>query len=145
MHVLIVACDPDLGDIWARHIRKSGAEVTNAPNQGDAIDVLSSEPIDVIVIDVVLTSGSALAIADFASYRRPDAKVVFVSGGHFFSDGSLFAHVPNACAVVSDRVNPDDLGAMVEYHGRSSTGASYPAAAEPPQTVFRLKSPKVQN
>ena len=33
MRVLIIACDPDLGLIWGRHLRRRGAEVTVAPTQ----------------------------------------------------------------------------------------------------------------
>ena len=117
MRVLIIACDPDLGLIWGRHLRRRGAEVTVAPTQESAIAALCEQDFDVMVIDVVLTEGSAIAIADFASYRRPGTKVVFVSNGGFFSDGSLFQHIPNAAAVMPGKVSPEDLEAVVEYHG----------------------------
>jgi len=45
---------------------------------------------DVIVLDLALEEGSALAVADFASYRHPDARVIFVTNASFFSDGSIF-------------------------------------------------------
>ena len=39
--------------------------------------------------------GVAMAVADFASYRRPEARVIFVTNTSFFSDGSIFAHSPS--------------------------------------------------
>ena len=60
--------------------------------------------------------GSALAVADFASYRRPDARVLFVTNTSFFSDGSILSHSPNACAYVQSETPPEDLAAMVEHY-----------------------------
>lgn len=77
---------------------------------------LYSADFEIIVLDLVLEGGSALAVADFASYRRPDARVIFVTNTSFFSDGSIFAHSPNACAYVQSEAPPEDLAAMVEHY-----------------------------
>ncbi len=77
---------------------------------------LSADNYEIIVLDLVLVNGSALAVADFASYRRPDARVIFVTNTSFFSDGSIFAHSPNACAYVQSETPPEDLAAMVEHY-----------------------------
>ena len=112
-----MACNKDVGAIWGRHIARNGAEVIVADNQAEAISVLQDRRVDIIVVDVVLTDGSAIAIADFASYRQPKTKVVFVSNSNFFSDGSIFQLIPNACAVMPSDVAPDDLEAIVVHHG----------------------------
>jgi hypothetical protein len=65
---------------------------------------------------LVIEGGSAFAVADFASYRRPDARVVFVTNTTFFSDGSIFQHIPNACAFVPTETPPEDLVAIVEHY-----------------------------
>ncbi len=72
---------------------------------------------DVIVLDLILSDGSAFAVADFSSYRQPDAKVIFVTNSTFFSDGSIFRHIPNACAMVPAETRPEDIGALVEHYG----------------------------
>lgn len=77
---------------------------------------LSADTYEIIVLDLVLDHGSALAVADFASYRRPDSRVIFVTNTSFFSDGSIFAHSPNACAYVQSETPPEDLAAMVEHY-----------------------------
>ncbi len=74
---------------------------------------------DVIVLDLLLAEGSAFAVADFASYRQPKAKIVFVTRSSFFSDGSLFSHIPNTAAVLQEQTPPTDLAAIVAYHGRA--------------------------
>ncbi|MFD0981548.1 hypothetical protein [Tropicimonas aquimaris] len=88
--------------------------------QEDAIDVLRLDAVDVIVLDLVLEEGSALAVADFASYKHPDTKVVFVTNTTFFSDGSIFRLAPNACAFLQSQTPPEDLTMMVEHYGAAA-------------------------
>lgn len=117
MRVLIVEGNPSLGSIWRRHLERRGCIVDLSTTQNDAIELLRDKDVDVIVLDLILKNGSAFAVADFASYRRPSAKVIFVSDTSFFSDGSIFQHIPNACAMMPSQVPPEDLGAIVEHYG----------------------------
>lgn len=118
MNVLIVESTPDLGQVWSEHVSRLGSQVTLARNQVDAIELLREASFEVIVLNLGLPGGGAEAIADYASYRRPGAKVVFVTNDSFFSDGSIFRYMPNACAMVPVGTSPSDLAALVEYHGR---------------------------
>ena len=119
MVILIVAKDQGLSRIWARHLERLGHETLVVHAQDDAVHALSQIAVDVIVLDLMLTNGSAIAVADYASYRWPDTRVVFVTNSTFFSDGSIFNHVPNAAAMVTEQTPPNDLAAIVEYHGRA--------------------------
>lgn len=116
MRVLIVESNPDLGELWQRHLQRAGAQVDLVLNQEAAIHALRMHDFEIIVLDLVLQDGAALAIADFASYRRPDAKVIFVTNTSFFSDGSIFNISSNACAFVQSGTPPEDLAAMVEHY-----------------------------
>ncbi len=117
MKVLIVESRPELGMLWARHLERQGYAVTQVQSQDDAVAHLSSDQADIIVLDLVLKHGSALAVADFASYRQPDARVIFVTDTSFFSDGSIFNHASNACAFLPAGTPPEDLAAMVAHYG----------------------------
>ena len=117
MRVLIVEPDPNLGEIWGAHLRRMGADVVVAQSQQGAIEALRTNLVTVIVLDLMIDHGSAFAIADYASYRHPEAKVIFVTNTTFFSDGSIFRHIPNACAFVQSETPPEDLAAMVEHYG----------------------------
>ena len=118
--ILIVASNPDLSKIWAKHLERQNHSVKVVTNQSDAVDVLCDKKPDVLVLDVMLEDGSAIATADFASYRRPDTRIVFVTRSTFFSDGSLFQHIPNTAAIIPERTRPADLAEIVAYHGRAS-------------------------
>lgn len=120
MQVLIVESDPNLGRLWARHLDRMGAAVSVAGTQLAAVETLRTVDINVIVLDLMVRDGSAFAIADFASYRRPDARIIFVTNTTFFSDGSIFQHIPNACAFVQSQTPPADLAAIVEHYGSTA-------------------------
>lgn len=117
MKVLIVQGDTDLAGAWSCQLRSNGAEVIVADSQESATRLLHDAAVDVIVLDLMLTEGSALAVADFASYRRPGCRVVFVTDSPVFSDGSIFRHCANACAFLPTATAPADLAAMVEHYG----------------------------
>ncbi|MEO9685171.1 MAG: response regulator [Tateyamaria sp.] len=117
MNVLIVESRPDLALIWTRHLERQGYVVAQAEDQESAVLYLAENQTDIIVLDLVLKQGSALAVADFASYRHPDARVIFVTDTTFFSDGSIFNHASNACAFLPAGTPPEDLAAMVAHYG----------------------------
>lgn len=118
MKVLIVESDPDLGQLWQRHMVRQGLDARLESGQTPAISALQAVRFDVIVLDLVLQDGSALAVADYASYRYPETQIVFVNSTSFFSDGSIFALCANARAYVQTGTPPEDLAAMVAHYGR---------------------------
>ncbi|WP_040818884.1 response regulator [Litoreibacter arenae] len=120
MEVLIVENGGGLGQLWADHVGRLGCQVQLVHTQTDAEALLREQSFDVLVINLNLRphAGDASAIADYASFRRPEAKVVFVTSSSFFSDGSIFRYMPNACAMVPSSTLPADLAAVVEYHAR---------------------------
>lgn len=113
MIVLIVEPEPELGRLWSQHILRQGAEVHLVEGQDAAVALLRARPVDAIVLDLVLREGSALAVADYASYRRPAARVIFVTNTTFFSDGSIFLHSANASAFLQSATPPEDIATMV--------------------------------
>lgn len=117
MRVLIVESEVNLGWLWKNHLERFFPTVLLARAQSEAVALIEREAFDVIVLDLVLAEGSAFAVADYASYRTPAAKVIFVTNTTFFSDGSIFQHIPNACAFMPTETRPDDLAALVEHYG----------------------------
>jgi CheY-like chemotaxis protein len=118
--ILIVAGNPDLAWVWARHLERQGQDVVVTTSAQDAVEVIRETKVDVIVLDLMLSDGNPFSVADYASYRRPGAKIVFVTRTNFFSDGSLFRHVPNTAAILQQDAPPSDLAEIVAYHGRAS-------------------------
>jgi len=71
-------------------------------SQTDAANYRLIRSIDVIVLDLNLEIGSAIAIADYASDRWSSARVMLVSNSTFFSGGSIFNHIPDGAAIVGN-------------------------------------------
>ncbi len=118
MTLLIVESNPHLADLWRRHVERQGRAVVVAHDQAGAVAALRFGDIAIVILNVMLPDGSAFAVADYASYRCPDIRVLFVTAAGFFSDGSIFNHVANACAYVPVATPPEDIAAMVEHYAR---------------------------
>lgn len=118
--ILIVGNNPNLARIWARHLQRHGQDVTTVTSQDCAFDELRDSRFAVVVLDLLLKNGSAMAVADFANYRQPEARIVFVTKDSFFADGSLFTHIPNMAAILQEQTPPTDLAEIVAYHGRAN-------------------------
>ena len=123
MRVLIVQSNFDLGQIWARHLERLGAVVTHVLTGDAALDAIAKGPLDVIVLDLVLSEGSALTVADSAQFNQPASNVVFVTDTTFFSDGSIFEHCANARAFMETTTPPDDLAAIVHHYALDANRA----------------------
>lgn len=123
MRTLIVQSNYALGQVWAGHLERLGATVQHVMTGEEALAVIQECLLDAIVLDLVLSEGSALSIADFANFSQPSANVVFVTDTTFFSDGSIFAHCANARAFVETATPPEDLAAIVHHYGLDASRA----------------------
>ena len=119
MNVLIVESQPDLGGLWKACLERRGMKVILAANQSQAFAALSGQDFEMIILDLILADGQALAIADYASYRWPESRIIFVTNTSFFSDGSIFQLSSNACAFVQSATPPEDLATMVQHYASS--------------------------
>lgn len=119
MNVLIVESSDPLAQLWRRHLSRSGAEVSIAATQEAAFEMLERKTFQVIILDVVLEEGCALAVSDVAQFRQPKARIIFVTNTSFFSDGSIFNLCANACAYLPCATPPDDLTNMVHHYARA--------------------------
>lgn len=117
MNVLIVESQAELGRLWQRHLERQKMDVVLAATEEEAIEILHDYAVDIIVLDLVLDEGVAMSVADYAQYRHPNARIIFVTNTSFFSDGSIFAHCANASAFVPTATPPEDLAALVEHCG----------------------------
>jgi len=117
MRILIVEANAELGEVWADHLRRQGHDVALTGGADTAVAGMHDAAPDTILVDLDLPNGEAVSIADYAAYRHPAAKVIFVTASRFFSDGSALRLTPNACAVMPRGTAPGDLVAVVEYHG----------------------------
>ena len=119
MRVLIVETNTNLAKVWQSHLERQGIDVWHADSAEEAIETLRENDVDIVVMNLTMAVDASFSVTDFASYRRPEAQFVFVTGRSFFSDGSIFTHVSNARAMVPAETPPADLAAMVQHYGNA--------------------------
>lgn len=122
MNVLMVEDQAALADLWSDSLRRQGVAVTVVASQDAAIRYLQRQSAHVLILNLSLQDGSPLAVADYASYRYPEMRIIPVTPRTFFSDGSVFAVVPNTCTVLAETARPDDMAAIVEHYGAGAPG-----------------------
>ena len=116
MLVLIVEPDGARAARWASHIEALGARTARAATRAAAIAALREHDVALVVLDLGLAGDGAFAVADFASYARPDARVLFVSSSDMLTDGSVFRYASNACGFVGVDSPPADIAALAVHH-----------------------------
>lgn len=131
MTVLIVEPHQTRGHLWGCCFERNGISAAVVSTHKQAIAHLRDHFVNVIVLNLMLGRGSSFAISDYASYRHPEAKVLFVTDTAYFSDGSIFQHAPNACALVPRGIPPEDLAAMVQHYGQKRENQPALRAARP--------------
>ncbi len=132
MKVLIVESEPNLGHLWKSHMQRQEMDVQLVTDQPGATMALETQAFDIIVLDLVISRGSAFAIADLTSYRHPETQIIFVTNTSFFSDGSIFNLSANACAFLQSDMPPEDLIAMVQHYGGGLKASCAHAVPENP-------------
>ncbi|MGD9903089.1 MAG: response regulator [Vicinamibacterales bacterium] len=80
--VLLVEDDPEVRALFATFLAHAGYEVLEAADGREALDVFEERAggVDVVVTDVVMPNISGPALAGALRARRPDVKLLYVSG-----------------------------------------------------------------
>jgi CheY-like chemotaxis protein len=117
VRTLIVEHQRDLAEVWARFLTRNGLTCTIAGSEAEAYDKLREDVFDAIVLDMELPEGTAIAVADFATYRNPDIPIIAVTARGFFSDSAILQLVPNARGLLRESMRLDDMAALVQHYG----------------------------
>ena len=114
-NVLLLEDDDGLRFTFSMALKDMGYNVTAASNCEDAIEAISESDPSILVLDLKIGSGTSLNVADFASIKRPDVSVVYITGSGMFPQGELFGYSSNTRWVLRKPVNLMDLVTMVDH------------------------------
>jgi DNA-binding NtrC family response regulator len=128
VQVLIVEENSDLAGIWAKFLGRQGVACTLAGTPAEAYAALRRWPFDAMLLDMELPEGSAIAVADFATYRNPEMPIIAVTARGFFSDSAIFELVPNVRGLLRAPLQLEDMAALVEHYGGRHAQAARAAA-----------------
>ncbi len=80
--ILLVEDDPEVRSLFSRFLDRAGYTVIEAVDGRDALEIFDARAadIDLVITDVVMPNVSGPALASALRARRPDLKVLYVSG-----------------------------------------------------------------
>ena len=79
MHVLIVEDEPEMAKLLSRGLREEQFEVSLAPDGQAALELSSSKPFDVILLDVMLPKMNGLEVARQLRGREQETPVLMLT------------------------------------------------------------------
>jgi hypothetical protein len=100
----------------ARRLAMQGLLLVQAANAVEAEKALLTSSPRVIVIDLDMPCGTPLVLMDLATWRHPDARLIFTGSGVLCADGAAFAHAPNLSALLPPGLDDDDLIEVIAFH-----------------------------
>ncbi len=80
--ILVVDDDEVFREATASILRSVGYQVRSAPDYRLALEILErGDPVDLLILDIVMPDRvNGFALARMARLRRPDLKVIYISG-----------------------------------------------------------------
>ena len=111
--VLVAEDDRDLCWIWSETLADDGHDVVVADDGEAAAAALETEAFDVLISDVVMPVSGAIVLAALARLRRPDVRVIAVTGSLALRDRPLDDEVDGADLTLRKPIDLDTLVAAV--------------------------------
>jgi DNA-binding response OmpR family regulator len=120
----VVDDDPGFAHGLAAGLRQHGFQARIATTLFEALDVLddSGIAVEVIIIDLKLPQGNGVALGRMARLRRPDVKVLYVTGYDVTSVADVVAGAP----LLAKPIQVEDVLHVIETVLRPPQGAPPP-------------------
>lgn len=99
---------------WQNAFEGRGHHVWRARCVDEAVELLRSEPFDLLIFDLEVQGESGLTVALMAEFHQPEARAILVSEQNAQLQQDLFARLGNLRAVQGASTTPDDLVAIAE-------------------------------
>lgn len=80
MHILFADDEPQLQKLMGTELPRMGYRVTVCPDGPTAVDVLSKEPIDCLLVDLDMPGMSGIEVIARAREIRPEIEAVIMTG-----------------------------------------------------------------
>jgi DNA-binding NtrC family response regulator len=78
--VLLVDDEEEFVETLAERMRNRGMEVATSKSGGEALELVDSEPYDVVVLDLQMPGMDGIEVLERIKKRQPDIQVVLLTG-----------------------------------------------------------------
>jgi DNA-binding NtrC family response regulator len=106
--VLVMDDEEQLRDVLARALQHAGHEALQAENGADGMRMIKTQPVDLVVTDLVMPEMDGLEFIRELGRVRPGMRVIAISGGGIWDANSLLA-VADMLGAFKTLIKPFDL------------------------------------
>ncbi len=92
--ILVVDDEPLVLEAIDRALSKAGYEVKTVRDGNSCLEALSLQSFGLIIMDLHIPGSSTMELAEHAKAKCPEAKFLFISGGHAPSDAVHYIQKP---------------------------------------------------
>ena len=115
MRVLIVEDDPNLQLLWEGAFEQYGHQSTQSGCKLEALELLEKDRFDLILLDLCLSDGNGLGLANQVDASEGHTPIVIVTGSSTYQNGELFGQSESIVAVLRKPVDIEDLIDVTEF------------------------------
>lgn len=119
--LLVVDDDVTIRKTLERGLTTHGYDVTSVENGIEALEVLRSESVDLVVTDINMPSMDGIELLIQLVEQRPGLKVIAISGGGLFPKDELLTDA-RLLGAVDVLEKPFDIGTLLELVERTLDG-----------------------
>ncbi len=133
--LLVVDDEADDASLLAMGLRLEGFEVETASDAGRAIDAMTGEAFDLLVVDLMMPGTNGIQLARMVRERFPDVRVVLISAYPLSKRQVALAD----CGAVGFAAKPFDLTDFGRFlHGKLVAADPARRGADPAADPFTL-------
>ena len=141
-HVLVVDDDQEIRKLLARYLEGQGFKVSLAGNRREFTEHITTDRIELVLLDILLPDGSGLDICAYLRQRTPHVAVILMTGLKEEVDRIIGLEL-GADDYLGKPFNPRELLARVRaVLRRSRTGGAVNVVSAPP-TSYRFAGLRV--
>ena len=122
-HILVVDDESQIRELLSLYLRKQGYDVSTASSSAETLSCLSTQPVNLVVLDIGLAQEDGLHLLEHLKASHPEVRVIMLTGMGFVEDLLQEAHDKGADGYVSKVLPLDELLIAIE---RASNGRPAP-------------------
>ena len=121
-HILVVDDESQIRELLSLYLRKQGYDVSTASSSAETLSCLSTQPVNLVVLDIGLAQEDGLRLLEHLKASHPEVRVIMLTGMGFVEDLLQEAHDKGADGYVSKVLPLDELLIAIERasHGNPS-------------------------
>jgi len=122
-HILVVDDESQIRELLSLYLEKQGYDVSTASSSAETLSCLSTQPVNLVVLDIGLAQEDGLGLLEHLKASHPEVRVIMLTGMGFVEDLLQEAHDKGADGYVSKVLPLDELLIAIE---RASQGHPAP-------------------